>query len=626
MSSSTDLARAEPDTAADDRPRVVEGHDHLRPGFVAAALLGAVVVGLAIIVSSRALRVPLEKTDLWVFREGGRLVRDGLPLYDVKFEPGFWTYPPFGGDVMVPLTLLPVDRLMIAYWLVNLVALAALMRLSFTTVLQRIPGRATRWSAVLGLTLAGLLLYPVTNTIGMGQLGVLLTLACVVDVVLVGRGHGRWQGVLVGLLTAVKLTPAVFISVWWLARRRRAAVVAAATVAACWTFSALLRPVDTRDWIVRGILFNTDRQIGGHGHGADNQSLHGLVDGLPSGLVTPAWLLLGLPVLVLGLLWGSRAVRGGQLLEAAAITGLTSLLLSPISWQHHGVWVVPAIGALVGRPGSRLRNVLLAVVVATLALCVFVAAYDLQVMTYLVLLGMLVLQVRDSSRSEVVVNGLDSSPERYQREAYHDVMYTGAVGTFSGLVHRIMERPFRGRSSGAVLELGAGAGQHAAYVETFDSYLETDIAPRPPRGPEPRAGIERRIVDAQDLSAFPDATFDRVIATCLLAHLDQPEKALQEWRRVTRPGGTVTIYVPCEPGMLLRLARATIMVPKARRFDQDHVATVYREHRNHYPAMRMLIDSTYSDDDVRRSRWPVPFVGWNFRLFDVVHATRSEQA
>ena len=57
-----------------------------------------------------------------------------------------------------------------------------------------------------------------------------------------------------------------------------------------------------------------------------------------------------------------------------------------------------------------------------------------------------------------------------------------------------MERPFRGR--GAVLGLGAGAGQHAAYVETFDSHLETDIAPRPPRGPEPRAGIERRIVDA----------------------------------------------------------------------------------------------------------------------------------
>mgnify|MGYP000653306609 CR=1 FL=1 len=36
--------------------------------------------------------------------------------------------------------------------------------------------------STLGLTLAGLLLYPVTNTLGMGQLGVLLTLACVVDV------------------------------------------------------------------------------------------------------------------------------------------------------------------------------------------------------------------------------------------------------------------------------------------------------------------------------------------------------------------------------------------------------------------------------------------------------------
>jgi SAM-dependent methyltransferase len=317
-------------------------------------------------------------------------------------------------------------------------------------------------------------------------------------------------------------------------------------------------------------------------------------------------------------------MRSGQLLEAAAITGLTSVLLSPIAWQHHGVWVVPAIGALVGRPGSRLRSGIIAAVVVVLALGVFVAEIDLQVMTYLVLLGMLVLQVRSSSTSEVVVTGLDSSPERYQREAYHDVMYTGAVGTFSGLVHRIMERPFRHRSSGDVLEVGAGAGQHAAYVESFDSYLETDIAERPEQGPAPRPGVVRELLDAQDLSAYPDASFDRVIATCLLAHLDRPEAALQEWRRVTRPGGTVTVYVPCEPGMLLRLARVTIMVPKARRFAQDHVATVYREHRNHYPAMRMLLDSTFRDDDVRRGRWPVPFVGWNFALFDVVHATRRD--
>lgn len=625
MSANTDLTlrRSAAPAEAHDRPRVLSDRRHLDVRVVLAALAGAVLIGIAVVVALRVLPVPLGSTDLWVFREGGRLVRDDEPLYDFRFVPGYWTYPPFGGVAMVPLTIVPVGLLLPAAWVVNLVALAALVRLSFAGVLGRLRGRLPRALGLLGLTVGAVLLYPVSQTIGLGQLGIVLTLACVSDVMLLGRRRGRAQGLLIGLLSAIKLTPAVFVPVYWLAGRRRAALVAAGTVAACWTAAALLRPHDTRSWIERGVLFHTDRQIHGDGQGPGNQSLHGLVDGLPAQLVTPAWLVLAVPVLIIGLLWGARALRTGQLLEGAAITGLTSVLLSPIAWAHHGVWVVPALGALTAVRGSTGRTVVLGAAVLVLAFSPFLLEIDLQVLTYLVLLALLCLQVHARSRAAAAELGLDGSPQRYQREAYNQVMYTGAVGIFSGTVHRIMERPFRRRDSGDVLEVGAGAGQHAAYVARFDSYLETDIAPRPSGGPPVRDGVQRRDVDAQDLSDFPDASFDRVIATCLVAHLDEPEKALREWRRVTRPGGTVTIYVPCEPGMLLRLARTTIMVPKARRFQQDHVATVYREHRNHYPALRMLIDSAFAEDSIRRSKWPIPCVGWNFRLFDVIHATRG---
>lgn len=623
MSSSTDVASL--DAGSDDAPHRVQASARLHPVAVGLLLAAAALVGLAVVVTGVVLGISLEDTDLWVFREAGRLVREGSPLYDYRFEPGYWTYPPFGALVMVPLTVVPVGGLMPLAWLTDAVALLALVRLSFDTVLRRLPGRPARWGAVVGLSLLAALLYPVSFTFAQGQLGILVVLACTADVVLLGRRGSRLQGVLVGLTAAIKLTPLLFLPVYAVGRRWRSAVLAGATVAVCWLVAAVVLPGDTRTWIERRILFRTNDQISGHGNTYTNQSLRGLVDGLPDPLVVPVWLLLAVPVVVC-LVVAGRALRSGLLLEAAAITGLATLLVSPISWTHHGVWVVPALGALAARARTRHAVEALAAVAVVLALAVTLPMVDLYTLCYLGLFGMLCLQVRQHSSvgAEVVVDGLDSSPERYQREAYHDVMYTGAVGTFSGLVHRIMERPFRSKDSGDVLELGAGAGQHAEYVATFTTYLETDIAPRPERGPEPREGVERALVDAQDLSRFPDASFDRVIATCLLAHLDQPEKALQEWRRVTRPGGTVTIYVPSEPGMLLRLARATIMVPKARRFAQDHVATVYREHRNHYPAMRMLVDSTFRDDDVRRSRWPVPFVGWNFSLFDVVHATRRD--
>ena len=69
-----------------------------------------------------------------------------------------------------------------------------------------------------------------------------------------------------------------------------------------------------------------------------------------------------------------------------------------------------------------------------------------------------------------------------------------------------------------------------------------------------RPGVSYRVADAQGLPHDDDIA-DRLIATCVLLHLEKPESALLEWRRVTRPGGVVTIYVPNEPGLLTRLGR-----------------------------------------------------------------------
>ena len=44
--------------------------------------------------------------------------------------------------------------------------------------------------------------------------------------------------------------------------------------------------------------------------------------------------------------------RRGDWLAAAATTGVTGLLVCPISWSHHWVWVIPALGVLL-RDGRR---------------------------------------------------------------------------------------------------------------------------------------------------------------------------------------------------------------------------------------------------------------------------------
>lgn len=601
------------------------------PRLVAGVLAVALVVGvaLALDVALSWSTMRLEWSDLWVWREGGRLIREGQPLYDYRFVPGYWTYPPFGALVMVPLTLVPVDALIPAAIAVNLVGLITIVALSFKGVLDRATSTAERGFLLAGLAVVSISLFPVADTFTLSQLGIVLTLACLLDAVVLARAGSRWQGVVVGIAAAVKLTPALFLVYYLVTRQWRAAVTGTATLIGCWLLAAVLLPSDTRTWLERRIAFGTNDQINGFGSSMYNQSLRGMVDGLPSGAATGAWIALAVPVLLVGLWTVRRAHAAGDLLTAAAVVGLVSVLVSPISWHHHAVWVVPALGALVGTGRRRVDLV----VAATAALLLMphprtgYGSIDMYAMTYLLLLGFLALRQRSRRAGTDSVPALSASPDRYQSEVYEQVMYTGAVGRFSHLAHRAIERPFRRSTSGDVLEVGAGAGQHAPYVTQFDSYLETDItvpAEEMTVRMLPAGTVERRHLDAQDLREIPDGSFDRVIATCLLAHLDDPAGALREWRRVTRPAGSVTIYLPTEPGMLLRLARRVVMVPKSRRFDQDHEATVYREHRNHYPGMRRAVLEAFAGDDVRFRRYPLRFLGWNAALFDVAHVRRSD--
>src|SRR5213078_3333986 len=52
----------------------------------------------------------------------------------------------------------------------------------------------------------------------------------------------------------------------------------------------------------------------------------------------------------------------------ATIIGITALLVSPISWIHHGVWIVPEAGVLLGDGRETWRRVCAAGVLAVFVL------------------------------------------------------------------------------------------------------------------------------------------------------------------------------------------------------------------------------------------------------------------
>ena len=269
---------------------------------------------------------------------------DGRPLYSYVKEgsPYGFTYPPFAALLMLPMAVLPMWSLLA----VNLVVDAAVITgLTWWLAAQVAPrfGMSPRYATACATPLV-CLVEPVRDTVGFGQVNLALLALVLLDVELLRRGS-RWAGVGVGLAAAVKLTPAVFV-VLLLAWRPRAALNAVA-VAALATLAAFVAAPDTSVRFWTSALLDPSRV--GRTDFAANQALSGVLARLADATSAPllVWLVSVAVVGSWGLVRVHRAVRAGDTLAALALTGLLGGLVSPISWTHHLLWVVPALAVLV---------------------------------------------------------------------------------------------------------------------------------------------------------------------------------------------------------------------------------------------------------------------------------------
>ena len=207
----------------------------------------------------------------------------------------------------------------------------------------------------------------------------------------------------------------------------------------------------------------------------------------------------------------------------------------------------------------------------------------------------------------------------YYENHYEKVVNSGLVGKFAAYYHFQMERDFENKKFGKVLELGAGKGQHIDFVKhEFESYIQTDIRVTGDLTSKSENKSEWMVADAQNLVNFKDNEFERTISTCLLAHLTDPETSLQEWRRVTeKNGGVISIYVPCEPSFLLRLAQKVSTRRKAQKIGIDYSSMHYREHRNHYFFLKTLILDTFKNDHIKVVSFPTKYVPFDLKLYEI---------
>jgi len=306
--------------------------------------------------------------DLNVYRTGGLSVWQGQPLYTVLTQPPQllpFTYPPAAALFAVPLALMPWPAVQLAWAPVIYVPLAVVIWFAFAPLLRR----AGRLRAVVFAVIfaACAYLFPVRDEMRFGQVDMVLLAMAVADC---AARAPRWpRGALVGLATAIKLVPGVFIVYLWLSGRRRAAVTAAAAAAA-WTLGAwLLLPRDSVTYWT-SVIFQSGRL--GSNSGPSNQSLRGILlrEFLPGQAPGALWAAVAVAVAVAGFVLARRLALQSREMEGVAVTALLGVLLSPVSWIHHFLVVVLVIGAILADGRSRARVATAAATAAFFALTI----------------------------------------------------------------------------------------------------------------------------------------------------------------------------------------------------------------------------------------------------------------
>lgn len=210
---------------------------------------------------------------------------------------------------------------------------------------------------------------------------------------------------------------------------------------------------------------------------------------------------------------------------------------------------------------------------------------------------------------------------RWYGEHYDENAYSGIASRVQALMHRSLERGYNHETIFArTLELGGNRGEHLSYVRhSYDTYLLTDLK-IPLEGSRieatPWGKVEFSMADAQNLP-FENASFNRVVHSCLLHHVPQPEDALDEVRRVLVPGGTADLFLSGDPGLLFRMARGVGPARAARRRGLGEVKRLVdaRDHVNHVGALRRLIQHVFREDSVQERRYPLGLPGWNLSLW-----------
>lgn len=159
----------------------------------------------------------------------------------------------------------------------------------------------------------------------------------------------------------------------------------------------------------------------------------------------------------------------------------------------------------------------------------------------------------------------------------------------------------------STLEIGAGLGAHIE-VEDLSKQEYHCIELRQNMADAITArfpSVLTTVGDCQKRIPYADQYFDRIVAVHVLEHLPDLPRAIDQMHRVLKPGGLLSIVIPCDPGLAYRVASRIAGEHMFRKwYKMPYRWLLRREHINSPREIIGLLNQRFSR--VNRQYFPLP--------------------
>ncbi|WP_211439154.1 alpha-(1-2)-mannopyranosyltransferase MptD [Corynebacterium glutamicum] len=292
------------------------------------------------------------RIDAAVYREGALALVNGESLYAQPFDMGDislpFIYPPIGAILFAPWGYFDFITVELAGNLVVIGSSLLFLLCLYLVTNAVLSGR----DKLLAFTIAAiswpiaLFAEPVFLNADLGQINILIMALVVMDLLPIKRRIPR--GVLIGLAAAIKITPLAMLLYFLVKKDFRGIINAVISLLAFTAIGAVLAWENTKEFFSSTLLnLSAEGDSGVDTTFQSNSSIQAMLyrwwtskaDAEASSLPTILWIVLSLiAVAAIAYLMHQLFSRGLHV-EAVMVNAMLMLLISPISWSHHWVWL-----------------------------------------------------------------------------------------------------------------------------------------------------------------------------------------------------------------------------------------------------------------------------------------------